>query len=267
MEFGKRLKNLRLNSKMTQQELADIVGVTPVAVRNWERGARKPSLDGIVALSKALHTSTDVLLGLPSIGQSKSNLILSPAEKNLLSNYASLDEHGKNVVETVCLLEKERIYKTRKAEEVKIIEFKPAKSSERFIPHYTTPSAAGINAPLDGADFEMMLVDEEVPADADYAVDIQGNSMFPYIKDGDMVYVKKDEDISIGDVCIFCVDGAMYCKQYFIDDDGNLILASANPELRHTNIVLSPDSGSSVRSCGKVILNRRVELPDYLFED
>lgn len=84
---------------------------------------------------------------------------------------------------------------------------------------------------------------------------------------GIVVYVKKDEELSIGDVGIFCVDGAMYCKQYFLDDEGNLILVSANPDLKHTNIFVSADSGSSVRLCGKVLLNQRVELPDYLFED
>lgn len=267
MEFGRVLRNLRLNRGMTQQELADAINVTVVAVGHWERGTRKPSLDAIIALSMALAVSSDVLLGLPSNAHPKSSLLLSPAENKLLKNYAALDEHGRKVVETVCLLEKERIDKLGKDEEVKVIEFKSPKSSERFIPHYATPSAAGVNAPLDGTDFEMMLVDDDVPADADYAVDIQGNSMYPYIKDGDMVYVKKDEDISVGDVGIFCVDGAMYCKQYFIDGEGNLILASANSELRHTNIVLPPDSGSSVRSCGKVILNHKVDLPSYLFEN
>ena len=113
----------------------------------------------------------------------------------------------------------------------------------------------------------MLLADNSVPYEADYAVDIQGNSMCPYINDGDMVYVKKDVNISIGDIGIFCVDGAMYCKQYYIDKDKNLVLASANPDMRHTNIVVSSDSYVSVRLCGKVLLSQKIELPDYLFED
>mgnify|MGYP000706428936 CR=1 FL=1 len=76
----------------------------------------------------------------------------------------------------------------------------------------------------------MILVDSSVPEEADYAVYIQGNSMYPYIHDGDMVYVKKDAELSVGDVGIFCVDGAMYCKQYYLDDNNNLVLVSANPE-------------------------------------
>ena len=90
--------------------------------------------------------------------------------------------------------------------------------------------------------------------------------MAPYIHDGDMVYVEKDVELAIGDVGIFCVDGAMYCKQYYLDEDNNLILVSANPELRHTNVFVAADSGRFVRACGKVLLDTKLDLPDYLFE-
>lgn len=112
----------------------------------------------------------------------------------------------------------------------------------------------------------MMLADDSVPDAADFAVDIQGNSMEPYIHDGDTVYVRRDAELSIGDVGIFCVDGAMYCKQYYLDENRNLILVSANPDLRDTNVFVSADSGHSVQACGKVLLDVRLELPDYLFE-
>lgn len=266
MEFGQRLKNLRLSQNKTQQDLASHIGVSVVAVRSWEHGNKKPSMDALVSLGEALGISIDALLGVAGHFQ-PAGVILSPAEQALLSRYQSLDQYGKKAVETICALEKERMDALRQALKPKVIDFKQAaKSRERYVPHYTTPSAAGINVPLDGADFEMMLVDDNVPDDADYAVDIQGDSMEPYIHDGDMVYVQRDAELSIGDVGIFCVDGAMYCKQYYLDEENNLILVSANPELRHTNIHISAGSGSCVTTCGKVLLGRGVELPDYLFE-
>lgn len=81
-----------------------------------------------------------------------------------------------------------------------------------------------------------------------------------------MVYVEKDAELTIGDVGIFCVDGAMYCKQYYLDDNGNLLLVSANPELRHTNIFVSADSDCTVKVYGKVLLKEKINLPEYLFE-
>lgn len=266
MEFSQRLKNLRLKQNKTQQDLASIVGVSTVAVRNWEHGSKKPSMDTLIALGAALGTSIDDLLGvagkfLPA------GVILSPAEKKLLDRYQALDQYGKKAVDTICAIEKERMDALLKVPKQNVIDIRgEINPRERYVPHYTTPSAAGFNVPLDGTDFEMMLVDDNVPEDADYAVDIDGHSMEPYIHDGDMVFVKKDTNLMIGDVGIFCVDGAMYCKQYFVDDNGNLILVSANPALRHTNVFVPVDSGSSVTTCGKVLLDRKVELPDYLFE-
>ena len=263
MDFGHRLKHFRTEKNMTQQELASVIGVTTVCVGNWERGARKPTMDMLIALSTALGISMDALVGV--VANNAVQPMLSGSELTLLNNYKSLDIHGKKAVDAICIIEKQRVDAAKKEITPKITDF--PKFSERFIPRYSTPSAAGFNVPLDGTNFEMILVDDSTPEDADYAVDIQGDSMYPYIHDGEMVYVKKDAELQIGDVGIFCVDGTMYCKQYYLEDDGTLMLVSANPELQHTNIVLSPDSGSEVRACGKVLLDQRVELPDYLFED
>lgn len=267
MDFGQRLKNLRLEQNLTQQELATAVGVSVIAVRNWERGTKKPAMDAIIALARELKITTDGLLNVSTTGIPRRSIILSPEEKKLLKIYQSLDSHGKKAVDMICALEKERLDTFEQSSLTVKADFVPKKARERYIPRYTTPSAAGYNVPLDGADFEMILVDGNVPSDADYAVNIQGNSMYPYINDGDMVYVKKDEKLSNGDVGIFCVDGAMYCKQLYVDNERNLTLVSANPDLRKSNIYVSADSETSVKVCGKVLLGRRIDLPDYLFED
>ena len=65
-------------------------------------------------------------------------------------------------------------------------------------------------------------------------------------------------------VGIFCVDGAMYCKQYYVDSHKNLVLVSANPDMKSSNIHISKDGGRSVRLCGKVLLGQRIGLPEYL---
>lgn len=247
MDFGQRLKNLRLERGYTQQDLSSAVGVSTVAVRSWEHNAKKPSMDALIALGRFLNTSIDTLLDIhPKGSEQNYTFTLSPAEKRFLQDYRELDSHGKKIVNTVCSLEKERIDLAAKPKNrSKVIQLANT-DRERYIPRYTTPSAAGASVPLDGADFEMILVDNSVPDEADYAVNIQGNSMFPYIHDGDMVYVKKDAEMAIGDVGIFCVDGAMYCKQYYVDENGNLELISANPELRNTNVFVSSDSGLSL---------------------
>lgn len=267
MEPNERIKALRIEKPLTQKELGKYLGVSEVSVRCWENGTKSPSMNAIIALASLFHVTTDYLLGV-SVDENRDNHLLSQQETVLLSNYRILDKHGKKAVDTLCVLEKARVESemAKLKTPTNIVHTPMKKSPNRYIPRYTTPSAAGYSAPLDGDDFEMILADESVPDDADFAVGIQGNSMYPYIHDGDTVYVKRDCELKIGDVGIFCVDGAMYCKQYYVDEERNLTLVSANPRLRHTNVYVDADSGASVRCYGKVLLGQRIALPDYFLE-
>lgn len=266
MKLCERIHSLRLNSNMTQKELSELINVSVVSVGGWENGTRKPSAEAIISLSQVFNVTTDYLLGV-TVEPEKDCFLLSQSEKTLLSNYRVLDKHGRKAVDTISIIEKARVESEQKRNQITASNVKPVKKrSARYIPRYTTPAAAGSSIPLDGDDFEMILVDDTIPYEADFAVGIQGNSMYPYISDGDTVYVKQCTDISVGEVGIFCVDGAMYCKQYFLDDERNLYLLSANPRLKHTNVFVSADSGSNVRCYGKVLLGR-IELPDYIYDE
>lgn len=261
MEIHDRIKGLRLQRSMTQKEFARTIGVSVVSIQCWENGTKNPSMSAIISIATAFGVTTDYLLGIARDHDHDMSL-LSSSEQKLLSNYRSLDHFGRKTVETICSLEKSRVLSETKPDKVIPIT-KIESSPSRYIPRYTTPSAAGSSVPLDGDDFEMILVDDSVPYDADFAVGIQGNSMLPYIHDGDTVYVKRDCELKIGEVGIFCVDGAMYCKQYYIDEERNLTLVSANPRLRHTNVHVCAESSSTVQCYGKVLLDQKTNLPDY----
>ena len=62
LEFGARLKRLRQNKHLTQQELADQLGVSNKSVSRWEGGGY-PDVTLLAPLAKALGVSTDELLG------------------------------------------------------------------------------------------------------------------------------------------------------------------------------------------------------------
>ena len=53
-KFGKRIKQLRLEQDMTQQNLADKIGVDRSYMGFLERGERNPSLEVIIKIAKAL---------------------------------------------------------------------------------------------------------------------------------------------------------------------------------------------------------------------
>jgi len=54
MGYGENIARLRKAQKLSQQQLADIVGVEQPTVQRWEAGARKPNLEKLESLSEAL---------------------------------------------------------------------------------------------------------------------------------------------------------------------------------------------------------------------
>jgi transcriptional regulator with XRE-family HTH domain len=55
-QFGQRVKRVRLAAGITQERLADSVGVTIETISNIERGVYGPSFDTLEKLAAALNT-------------------------------------------------------------------------------------------------------------------------------------------------------------------------------------------------------------------
>lgn len=60
--FGKNLKYYRLKKDLSMKSLASMVQVSPTAIRDYESGKRKPSMDVIQALAKALDVKVSDFL-------------------------------------------------------------------------------------------------------------------------------------------------------------------------------------------------------------
>ncbi|MGM9661843.1 MAG: helix-turn-helix transcriptional regulator [Oscillospiraceae bacterium] len=66
MVFSEQLLRLRKSRGLSQEELAECLGVSRQAVSKWETGESVPDLPKLLALSEALETSLDVLCGRES---------------------------------------------------------------------------------------------------------------------------------------------------------------------------------------------------------
>ena len=64
MIIGEKINELRKKSNMTQEMLADALGVTAQAVSKWERGVTNPDLFLIPSLAEVFGVTSDELLGL-----------------------------------------------------------------------------------------------------------------------------------------------------------------------------------------------------------
>ena len=140
--------------------------------------------------------------------------------------------------------------------------FKAAGKLE-YIRRYIVPAAAGYASPIEGEDYELIERSANAPAEADFCISIQGDSMEPYIPDGSLVYVKRDLALAEFDTGIFFVDGDVFCKQWCVDYQGTLHLLSANPNRQDANITISRDSSRSCICFGKVLLPAKLPQPIY----
>lgn len=64
VDFGNILRKLRMQERMTQQQLADRLGVTKSVVSYYELQERSPSPEILIKLAAIFHVTTDYLLGL-----------------------------------------------------------------------------------------------------------------------------------------------------------------------------------------------------------
>lgn len=65
-----RLKNLRKEASLTQQQLANIVGTTQQNIGFWETGRQHPKNPSLVKLANYFNVTTDYLLGKTDIKNS-----------------------------------------------------------------------------------------------------------------------------------------------------------------------------------------------------
>ncbi|MDF7639876.1 helix-turn-helix transcriptional regulator [Lactobacillus sp. ESL0791] len=62
MKFGERLKQARINKKLTQEQVAEDFFITRQAISNWENEKTYPDMTMLIKLSDYYHLSLDTLL-------------------------------------------------------------------------------------------------------------------------------------------------------------------------------------------------------------
>lgn len=84
MTVGERIKQLRKQQNLTQQQLANKVGVTYIQIGRYETGKSNASADVLQKIASALHTTTDFLMS----GGNAQQL----ADKELLQQFKEVEQ-------------------------------------------------------------------------------------------------------------------------------------------------------------------------------
>lgn len=67
MYLPANLKKYRILKELTQEDVAEFLGITPQSVSKWERGESYPDISLLPALANIFETSVDLLLGMDTI--------------------------------------------------------------------------------------------------------------------------------------------------------------------------------------------------------
>lgn len=237
MTFGERITQLRKeHGYKTRKEFAEKLGIPETTLRNYETDAREPGHTFLKQISDFFSVSADYLLGLTDEREKYSSHQLKSSEYEHIEKYRALDQHGKETVSYI--LEQE----TKRVKQIEQAASTPA--ATRMINYYYKLASAGTGQIV----FDMPPTKRiEIPAipeyrKADYAIGVNGSSMEPVYHDGDTLLVEMTDNVEIGEIGIFLVNG-----ESFVKERGETELCSLNPE--SPNVPLN----ESARCLGRVI--------------
>lgn len=229
--IGDMIKERRLELGLTQLQLSQLTDIKSTTISNYENNISSPSDENIYRLMKALQCDANYLFEWDK----QEELQLSFPEKKIIKKYRTLDKYGKRMIDLVLNEEYERCT-TEKEEEPGTI----------HIRHSTYKVSAGRGFDLDDRDSweEIEIPDTPEARKADFAVTIKGDSMEPIYSDGQIVLVREQPAVDIGETGVYIVNGGGFIKQ-----NGGDRLISINP--KYDDIFF--DDSDSVYCAGKVI--------------
>lgn len=100
----KNLKKLRNRSNISQQQLADVIGVSQQSINKYENHGVEPDIATLIAIANYFSTSVDYLIGNTDIERKLENIQkydLSDEECRIMDGYRKLNPTEKEIVNLI----------------------------------------------------------------------------------------------------------------------------------------------------------------------
>ncbi|MBR1811733.1 MAG: helix-turn-helix transcriptional regulator [Clostridia bacterium] len=97
----KNLKMLRARKRISQQQLADMLGVSQQSVNKYENHDVEPDIDTLIKMADFFNTSVDFLIGhtdIEHVFETVNKYDLNVHEVALIENFRELDEAEKKLL-------------------------------------------------------------------------------------------------------------------------------------------------------------------------
>ena len=227
MEFYTKLKSICEKRSTSISALLKKCGYSKSYGTNWKNGV-VPTIDIVTKIAEELNVSTDYLLDV--------NNPSSQDEAELLNTYRNLTNNDKKQV--IDFVDK---VADMEASEDCFVNTVKVKHSEYKV-------SAGVGVEIgdynEWTDIEVLKTRESIKAD--YCLTIKGDSMSPKFENGDVILVKDQSAVNIGDICIYNINNCGYVKKF----DGNKLI-SLNEE--YDDIPIPTGTDDIVKCCGLVL--------------
>lgn len=230
--IGNKIRYYRTKLNLTQDQLGEKLNTKKATISNYETGYRTPKQDDLFEIAHILNISIDDLF--PTRNNKKNDITsiynkLTPPRQNNVLKYAmnQLEEQnskGDNIVDI-------NSYK-----------------QDKIAVNVNGCVSAGVGERLHGETLFTEMVKAPIPAH-DFALKVNGDSMEPMFKDGEIIFVEKTHNIKNGQIGIFIIEEEAYVKKVFVEDD-RLTLVSLNKDYDDLHFY----KNESVKLVGKVIL-------------
>ena len=207
--------------------MADELEIDKSTVSRYETGKTEPNLQNLIKFAQYFDVSIDWLAGLSNIKES----YITP--NNILKLYNNLSDSKKKEAYRYLNYLKSSPFDFVIKDTIKIL----------------GQTAAG--KPIEYGDSYAQDIDDvsNIPENADYALVVNGDSMEPLIKNGQLIYVRETPDVENGEIAVVEIDGAVTCKKVYKWSD--------HIELQSINTAYEPMiiTSGNFRILGKVILD------------
>lgn len=249
MNTGEKIKAERIKAGYTQKKLADLSGVAEITIRQYESGKREPRNEQLIKIAQTLNVNFYDLIGYTPEDQGEhakklraqvlNDSMMDRRKSTLLTLFDQLNYKGATkAIEHVEILT--RIPEYQKA---------PASASKSKIivlPYFRAGVSAGSGIFILGneAEDEIELPDLPEYEAADFAIDVNGDSMEPDFSHEDIALVQQDAELFPGDIGVFVVNSNAFIKEL-----GENELISRNKNYKNIPI----HDGDNVVCMGKVI--------------
>lgn len=259
--FSDRLKELMRIKGCSQSDISRSTGISASSISHYVNGHWEGKQDVIYAIATIYGIDEAWLMGYdvpmekkapPPSAHAVSNFF-ADSEIALITRYRALDTYGRDAVSAVLDVEERRVAQAETHSDKAIEAPEDSAPKTRMIPLYRPAAGAG--------GITDISEDYEVPADskADFAIKVSGDSMEPYLMDGEIYFghkgIPKD-----GDVVAVLINGEYFVKLFTYNKRAAYFI-SANPLREDTNRTVWLDGQDRVQRIGIIDTPEKVPMP------